>query len=149
MPPGSPAGTRPGAGEVVARWTQAGTVAGLSIGGVYGALFILVLTWSFGLNFGLLVFAAAIGSVTGLCTGLVVGLLDGLLLALLRPAPAHAPLAAAACTELILLPVQFWLWLAIGSAAYLAVVALPTAASVGVAAWLGGRLPPGAGSRPA
>jgi hypothetical protein len=151
MPPDSPAGTRARAGEVVARWTRAGVVAGLAIGGCYGALLVVVvvtLTRSFGAS-GLIIFAVAIGSVTGLFAGLVVGLLDGLLLALLRPAPAYAALAAAACTELILLPVQVWLWVAIHSVAYLPVVAAPTAASLGVAAWLGERLPPGAGSRSA
>jgi hypothetical protein len=118
-------------------------VAGLAIGGGYGALVGLI-AGPVGAGFGLL-----IGAVTGLCPGLVVGLLNGLLLAWLRPAPGHAPLAAAVCIELILLPVQVWLWLVIHSLAYLPLVAVPSAVSLGVAAHLGRRLPPGAGSRTA
>ena len=143
MPPGSPAGTRSSAGEVVARWTVSGMVSGLAIGGGYGTLAGLVVGGPIGLGLGLL-----IGAVTGLCAGLAVGLLDGLLLAWLRPAPGYAPLAAAVCTELILLPVQVWLWLVFHPVAYLYLPAVggPSAVSLGVAAQLGRRLPPGAGT---
>ena len=70
-----------------------------------------------------------------------------MLLYWLRPAPRYTPLAAAACTEMILLPLQYWLWLAIHSIVYYApLVLLPCAVSVGAAAAIGWWLPPGAGS---
>jgi len=147
MPPGSPAVTRVSARKVILAWPLAGALAGLAIGGGCGIFAGLVLAGAFGASFGLL-----FGVVIGPMAGLAVGLLVGLLLAWLHPAPGHVPLAAAATTELILLPAQIWLWLAIDWYAVifpLLIVVLPSVVSVSVAAALGRRLPPGAGSRPA
>jgi hypothetical protein len=91
---------------------------------------------------------ASAGAGTGLIAGLTAGLLDGLLLAWLPPAPGHTPLAAAAATELILLPAQTWLWFVTDPAAFLPVVDAPSAVSAGVAAAPGRRLPPGAEATP-
>jgi len=68
-------------------------------------------------------------------------------LALNIRAPADVPLAAQAVTELVLLPLQIWLWFVIHSVAFLPVVVAPTVVSVAVAALLGRRLPPGPGPR--
>jgi hypothetical protein len=83
--------------------------------------------------------------VVGYFAGLAVGLLDGLLLSWIRPAPADVPLAAQAATELVLLPLQIWLWFVIHSAGFLPVVVAPSVVSIVVAALLGRRLPPGPG----
>jgi hypothetical protein len=139
-PPGSPAVTRVSVGEVVAAWFTAGFMFGCGFGAVVGLILAGILAGPAA------ILGALIGGGIGLIAGLMVGLLDGLLLAWLRPAPGHAPLAAAAATELILLPVQIWLWFVIHSAAFLPVVGAPSAVSIGVAAALGRRLPPGAGS---
>jgi len=134
---------RKSTGQVVGAWVQSGMVAGLAIGGGYGALV--------GLVAGPIGFVAGlfIGALVGPFPGAVVGLFDGLLLAWLRPARGHAPLAAALCTELILAPVQAWLWLLLHSSIALLVVGVPSAASVWVATELGRRLPPGGGQPPA
>lgn len=79
-------------------------------------------------------------TVAGLTFGCGLGGVVSLILA--------APIAAAAATELILLPAEIWLWSEIHSAAFLPAVVETSAVSVGVAA-LGRRLPPGAGSRTA
>src|SRR5690242_8497599 len=71
--------------------------------------------------------------------------LDGLLLAWIRPSPGDVPLVAEAATELILLPVQVWLWFVSRSVAFLPLVIAPSVVSVAVAALLGRRLPPGPG----
>jgi hypothetical protein len=135
--------TRKSTGQVVGAWVQSGMVAGLAIGGGYGTLV--------GLSFGLigLVFGLFIGALVGPFAGAAVGLFDGLLLAWLRPARGHAPLAAALCTELILAPVQAWLWLLLHAAVALSLVGVPSVAGLGVAAELGRRLPPGGGQPPA
>lgn len=135
--------TRKSTGQVVGAWVQSGMVAGLAIGGGYGTLV--------GLSFGLvgLVFGLFIGALVGPFAGAAVGLFDGLLLAWLRPARGHAPLAAALCTELILAPVQAWLWLLLHAAVALSLVGVPSMAGLGVAAELGRRLPPGGGQPPA
>jgi hypothetical protein len=137
MPPGSPAVTRASAGEVIAAWTTAGFLSGCGLGAVDGLILFGVLAGSAA------ILGALIGGAIGLIAGFVVGLLDGLLLAWLRPAPGQAPLAAAVATELILLPVQIWLWFVIHSAAFVPVVVAPSGVSVGVAAAFGRRLPPG------
>jgi hypothetical protein len=121
-------------GRIFTAWVRAGLVAGTLIGGAYGTALVPV-------------FGTIVGAFIGLIAGLAVGTINGLRLAWLRPAPGHAPLAAAVVTELILLPVQVWLWTAIHAVAFLPVVAVPSVVSVGVAAVLGRRLPPGAGSR--
>ena len=54
------------AGEIIATWTWAGSVAGLAIGGVYGTALIPFIGTFFGM-------------VTGLIAGVVAGFLDGLL----------------------------------------------------------------------
>jgi hypothetical protein len=124
-----------GARQVIGAWTAAGARAGLTIGAVCG-------------SFPIPIIGTAVGAIIGLLVGLLVGFLDGLLLAFIHPAPRYAPLIAAAATELILLPVQVWLWLLIHHwQAYLLLVWPVSAVSVGVAAWFGRRLPPGAGSR--
>jgi hypothetical protein len=125
-------GAEYGTGEIVASWTKAGLGAGAAIGGTYGtALFP--------------VFGTVVGAVVGLVAGLVVGFLDGLLLAWIRPSPGDVPLVAEAATELIVLPLQIWLWTVIHSAVFLPAVVAPTVVSVAVAALLGRRLPPGPG----
>jgi hypothetical protein len=125
-------GTEYTTGEIVAEWTRAGSLAGTAIGGAYGTA---VLPF-YGTFFGLVI---------GLMAGLVAGFLDGLLLAWIRPAAADAPLAAEAATELVLLPVQIWLWFVIHSVAFLPLVIAPSVVSVAVAALLGRRLPPAPG----
>jgi hypothetical protein len=122
--------------RIVSAWTRSGCLAGALIGGAYGTALVPV-------------FGTIVGAFIGLIAGLAVGIIDGLLLAWLRPAPGHVPLAAAVTTEQILLPVQVWLWSVIHTIAFLPVVAAPSVVSVGVAALLGRRLPPGAGSRTA
>lgn len=118
--------------QIIAAWAAAGSVAGAAIGGLYGTALIPVLGTVFGLGVGVI-------------AGLVAGFLDGLLLAWIRPSPADVPLVAATATELILLPLQIWLWFAIHSAAFLPLVVAPSVVSVGVAAVLGRGLPPAAG----
>jgi hypothetical protein len=85
---------------------RSGSVAGMAIGGAYGTAFLPVLD-------------TVIGAFTGLIAGLAVGFLDGLLLAWIRPSPGDAPLVAEAATELILLPLQIWLWFVIHSVGFL------------------------------
>ena len=122
--------------EIIAPWTTAGVVAGMLIGGAYGtAIFPGPGTF--------------VGIVIGLIAGTVVGCLDGLLLAWIRPSPADTPLVAEGVTELVLLPFQIWLWFVMHSVWFMPMVLAPSAVSVGVAAMLGRRLPPGAGSRAA
>ncbi|MGH3258231.1 MAG: hypothetical protein ACRDOU_23040 [Streptosporangiaceae bacterium] len=122
--------------QIIAKWTASGLVAGMAIGGAYGTALVPILGTVFGVAIGLI-------------GGLVVGFLDGVLLAWIRPSPADAPLVAEAATELILLPLQIWLWFVIHSAAFLPLVVAPSVVTVGVAAALGRRLPPGAFSRTA
>ena len=124
------------AGRIITAWMKSGLVAGAAIGGAYGTALVPVL-------------GTIIGAFIGVIAGLAVGVIDGLLLAWFRPPPGHAPLAAAVATELILLPVQVWLWFVIHTVAFLPLAAAPSAVSIGVAAVLGRRLPPGAGSRAA
>jgi hypothetical protein len=140
----------PSAGRVIEAWTSAGMLAGVAIGGGYGALVGGGLGTLVGLEGFVILLGIGLvaGAVIGLFPGYVVGFLDGLLLAWLRPAHRHAPLVAAACTELILLPVQAWLWFVIRSV-YVFVVAVPSVAGLCVAARLGWRLPPGGGQPPA
>jgi hypothetical protein len=111
---------------------RSGSAAGTAIGAAYGTALLPII-------------GTVIGAFTGLMAGLVVGFLDGLVQAWIRPSPGDAPLVAEAATELILLPLQIWLWFVIHSAAFLPLVVAPTVVSVGVAALLGRRLPPGAG----
>ncbi|MGD0245580.1 MAG: hypothetical protein ABSB59_35380 [Streptosporangiaceae bacterium] len=115
--------------EIVATWTLAGLAAGPAIGCAYGTAVIPF-------------YGTIAGAFLGAIPGVVVGFLDGLLLAWIRPAPADVPLVAEVATELVLLPLQIWLWLVIHSAAFLPVVVAPSVASVAVAALLGRRLPP-------
>jgi hypothetical protein len=122
--------------QIIATWTASGLVAGTAIGGAYGTALVPVL-------------GTVIGAAIGLIAGLVVGFLDGLLLAWIRPSPGDAPLVAEAATELILLPLQIWLWFVIHSVGFLPLVVAPSLVTVGVAAALGRRLPPAAGSRTA
>jgi hypothetical protein len=126
-------GTRYGTGEIVTSWTLAGVAAGPAIGGAYGTAIFPV-------------YGTFVGAVIGVVPGFVAGFLDGLLLAWIRPAPADVPLAAQAATELVLLPVQIWLWFVIHSAAFLPLVVAPSVVSIAVAALLGRRLPPGPAS---
>jgi hypothetical protein len=105
-------------------------LAGAAIGGAYGTVLIPFI-------------GTVIGAFIGLVAGVVVGCLDGLLLAWIRPSPGDVPLVAQAGTELIVLPLQIWLWFVIHSAAFLPVVVAPTVVSIAVAALLGRRLPPG------
>jgi hypothetical protein len=116
-------------GEIVARWTMAGLAAGPAIGGAYGTALIPF-------------YGTIIGAFIGAIPGVVVGLLDGLLLAWIRPSPADVPLVAEAATELVLLPLQIWLWFVIQSAAFMPLVVAPSVVSIAVAALLGRRLPP-------
>ena len=125
-------GTEYPAREIIGAWTRSGSAAGTAIGAAYGTALLPVI-------------GTVIGAFTGLMAGLVVGFLDGLLQAWIRPSPGDAPLVAEAATELILLPLQIWLWFVIHSVAFLPLVVAPTVVSVGVAALLGRRLPPGAG----
>jgi hypothetical protein len=125
-------GTEYTTGEIVAAWTGAGSLAGMAIGGTYGTVVFPIV-------------GTIIGAVAGAIAGLVVGVLDGLLLAWIRPSPADVPLAAEAATELVLLPVQIWLWFEIHSVAFLPVVVAPSVVGVAVAALLGRRLPPSPG----
>jgi hypothetical protein len=125
-------GTEYPAREIIGAWMRSGSAAGTAIGAAYGTVLLPVI-------------GTVIGAFTGLMAGLVVGFLDGLLQAWIRPSPGDAPLVAEAATELILLPLQIWLWFVIHSAAFLPLVVAPTVVSVGVAALLGRRLPPGAG----
>jgi hypothetical protein len=122
--------------RVIATWTRSGLFAGLAIGGAYGTALLPAL-------------GTIIGAFIGLIAGLVVGLLDGLVLAWIRPSPGDAPLVAEAATELILLPLQIWLWFVIHSVSFLPLVVAPSVVTVGVAAALGRRLPPGPGRRTA
>jgi len=122
--------------QIIATWAVFGLIAGAAIGGAYGTALVPV-------------FGTVIGAAIGLIAGLVVGCLDGLLLAWIRPSPCDAPLVAEAATELILLPLQIWLWFVIHSVSFLPLVVAPSVVTVGVAAALGRRLPPGAGSRTA
>jgi hypothetical protein len=125
-------GTEYTTGEIVATWTRAGSLAGMAIGGTYGTVLFPIV-------------GTAIGAVAGAIAGLVVGVLDGLLLAWIRPSPADVPLVAEASTELVLLPVQIWLWIAIHSVLFLPLVVAPSVVGVAVAALLGRRLPPAPG----
>jgi hypothetical protein len=120
--------------EIVAAWTLAGLAAGAAIGGTYGTAI-----FPGGGTF--------VGAFIGAIPGVVVGFLDGLLLAWIRPAPTDVPLAAQAATELVLLPLQIWLWFVIHSVAFLPLVVAPSVVSIAVAALLGRRLPPGPGRR--
>ncbi len=120
------------AGEVIMAWTGAGALAGMAIGGVYGTCLVPFL-------------GTIVGGIIGFVGGPVVGLLIGLMLAWIRPSPGDAPLVAEAAMELILLPLQIWLWFVIRSAAFLPVVLAPSVVSVAVAALLARRLPPGGG----
>jgi hypothetical protein len=119
-------------GEIVGRWTGAGFLAGMAIGGAYGTAVIPF-------------YGTIVGAFIGAIAGVVAGCLDGLLLAWIRPSPADVPLVAEAATELLLLPLQIWLWFVIHSAAFLPVVVAPSVVSVAVAALLGRRLPPAPG----
>jgi hypothetical protein len=140
----SPPAARASAWVVVVAWTRAGVVNGLRIGVGYGTLAGLILAGPYGASIGL-----PFGVLAGPVAGFAVGFLDGLVLAWLRPV-RHPSIAAVAVTELILLPFQVWLWFQIHYLIiFLVVVALPSVVSVGVAALLGRRLPPGAGSRTA
>jgi hypothetical protein len=123
------------AGDVIKAWTGAGALAGMAIGGVYGTCIIPGLGTIF-------------GGIIGFVGGPVVGLLIGLVLAWIGPSPGDAPLVAEAAMELILLPLQIWLWFVIRSAAFLPVVVAPSVVSVAVAALLARRLPPGGGQPP-
>jgi hypothetical protein len=125
-------GTEYPAREIIGAWMRSGSAAGTAIGAAYGTALLPII-------------GTVIGAFTGLMAGLVVGFLDGLVQAWIRPSPGDAPLVAEAATELILLPLQIWLWFVIHSAAFLPLVVAPTVVSVGVAALLGRRLPPGAG----
>ncbi len=122
--------------QVIATWTRSGLCAGTAIGGAYGTALVPVL-------------GTSIGAFIGLIAGSVVGFLDGVVLAWIRPSPGDAPLVAEAATELILLPLQIWLWIVIHSVNYLPLVVAPSVVTVGVAAALGRRLPPGPGRRTA
>jgi hypothetical protein len=115
--------------DIVAAWTTAGLAAGVAIGSAYGTAIIPF-------------YGTVAGAVVGVIAGGVVGFLDGLLLSWIRPSPGDAPLMAEAATELILLPVQIWLWFVIHSVVFLPVVVAPSVVSVAVAALLGRRLPP-------
>jgi hypothetical protein len=119
--------------KIVATWSKSGLVAGTVIGGAYGTALVPI------------PLATVIGATIGLLAGLVVGFLDGLLLSWIRPSPADVPLVAEAATELILLPLQIWLWFVIHSVGFLPVVVAPSVVSIAVAALLGRRLPPGPG----
>lgn len=122
--------------NIIASWWACGLSAGTLIGGAYGTALFPIL-------------GTIIGAVIGLIAGLVVGLFDGLMLAWIRPSPRDAPLVAEAATELILLPLQIWLWFVIQSVGFLLLVVVPSAVAIGVAAVLGRWLPPGAGGRSA
>jgi hypothetical protein len=117
-------GTEYGTKEIVAAWTLAGMAAGPAIGGTYGTAI-----FPGGGTF--------VGAFIGAIPGVVVGFLDGLLLAWIRPAPTDVPLAAQAATELVLLPLQIWLWFVIHSVAFLPLVVAPSVVSIAVAALLG------------
>lgn len=125
-------GAKYSAGEIVARWTGTGALAGSAIGATYGSVLFPFL-------------GTMVGGIVGLMAGLVVGCFDGLVLAWLRPSPADVPLVAQAATELAVLPVQIWLWFVIRSPVYLPLVVAPTVVSLAVAALLGRRLPPAPG----
>lgn len=115
--------------EIVTAWMMSGMVAGMVIGGAYGTALLPII-------------GTGIGAFSGLVAGLVVGFLDGVLLAWVRPSPRDAPLVAEAATELVLLPLQIWLWFVIHSVSFLPLVVAPSVVSVAVAALLGRRLPP-------
>jgi hypothetical protein len=123
------------AGDVIKAWTGAGALAGMAIGGVYGTCLIPGI-------------GSIIGALVGSVAGLMAGFVIGLLLAWIGPSPGDAPLVAEAAMELILLPLQIWLWFVIRSAAFLPVVVAPSVVSVAVAALLARRLPPGGGQPP-
>jgi hypothetical protein len=120
---------RASARGIIRSWTGAGLKAGLWIGGIYGSCLYPIL-------------GTVIGMIIGFLAGLFVGSLIGLLFAAIRPALRYAPLAAAAATELILLPLQVWLLLVMPPTGFLFLVIPPSVVSVGVAAVLGRRLPP-------
>jgi hypothetical protein len=123
------------AGDVIKAWTGAGALAGMAIGGVYGTCLIPGI-------------GSIIGALVGSVAWLMAGFVIGLLLAWIGPSPGDAPLVAEAAMELILLPLQIWLWFVIRSAAFLPVVVAPSVVSVAVAALLARRLPPGGGQPP-
>jgi hypothetical protein len=120
--------------DVIGAWVKAGMIAGLAIGGAYGTCIIPL-------------FGTIVGAFTGLLAGFVAGFIIGPLLYCIDPSPPDAPLLAEAATELILLPLQIWLWTVIHSTAFFPLVIAPSVVSVAVAALLARRLPPGAGSR--
>jgi hypothetical protein len=117
--------------EIITAWTGGGAIAGTVMGGVYGTALL-----------PLPPLPTIVGGAIGVIAGAVVGFLNGLSLAWIRPAPADVPLVAEAATELVLLPLQIWLWFVIHSATFLPVVVAPSVVSVAVAALLGRRLPP-------
>lgn len=122
--------------EIISTWLRSGLITGAAIGGAYGTALFPIL-------------GTIIGAIIGLIAGLVVGCLVGLLLTWIRPSPCDVPLVAEAATELILLPLQIWLWFVIHAVSFLPLVIAPSVVTVGLAAALGRRLPPGAGSRTA